>query len=156
MNLSPADALGFDAALSAARTGAAEGGVPIGSALVRGTELLASGYNRRVQQGDPMAHAEIDCFRAAGRRTDYGRLTLYSTLAPCALCSGAIVQFGIRRVVVGEAESFPGELQWLQSRGVEVIVLNDPHARQLMQEFIRTQPALWNEDIGVDKDSNNA
>lgn len=141
------DELGYRAALQAARRGEAEGGVPIGSSLADATGLLAAGHNRRVQDSDPTAHAEIDALRAAGRRSDYRQLTLYTTLAPCALCSGAIVQFKIPRVVIGEARSFPGEIQWLRERGVQVEVLGDEHAENMMERFMREQPTVWNEDI---------
>lgn len=147
MDLTSIDHEGYKAALDAARTGAAEGGVPIGSSLTDARGVIAAGHNRRVQQVDPTAHAEIDALRAAGRRADYRDTTLYTTLAPCALCSGAIVQFKIPRVVIGEAENFPGELDWLRQRGIQVLVLDDPEATGLMERFIREQPALWNEDI---------
>lgn len=139
----------FDAALRAARASHDDGGVPIGAALVRDGELVAVGHNRRVQAGDATAHAEIDCLRNAGRQGDYRSATLFSTLAPCAMCTGAIIQFGIPRVVVGEAANFPGELDLLRSRGVEVTVLDDERAIALMAGFIRENPVLWNEDIGV-------
>ncbi|SCC51813.1 nucleoside deaminase [Arthrobacter sp. NIO-1057] len=137
----------FSAALQAAKDGQSEAGIPIGAALAHQDTVIATGYNRRLQDADPTAHAEISALRAAGRRTDYQELTLYTTLAPCALCSGAIVQFKIPRVVIGEASSFPGEIDWLRSRGVQVQVLNDPEATELMAEFIVAEPQLWNEDI---------
>ncbi len=145
------DRVGYASALEQARRGAAEGGVPIGSSLFEHGKLLGSGYNRRVQDGDPTAHGEIDALRNAGRRASYATTTLYSTLAPCALCSGAVIQFGIPRVVVGEDASFPGELELLRSRGVEVVVLDDPEATELMARFIAEKPTLWNEDIGVEE-----
>ncbi|WP_431710203.1 nucleoside deaminase [Glutamicibacter uratoxydans] len=138
---------GYQAALQAAIAGGQLGGVPIGSALADTNGVIASGHNRRVQNSDPTAHAEIEALRAAGRRASYTETTLYTTLAPCALCSGAIVQFKIPRVVIGEAENFAGELQWLTERGVEVLILDDPQARDLMKKFIAEQPTLWNEDI---------
>lgn len=138
---------GYQAALQAAIAGGQLGGVPIGSALADTNGVIASGHNRRVQNSDPTAHAEIEALRAAGRRASYTETTLYTTLAPCALCSGAIVQFKIPRVVIGEAENFAGELQWLTERGVEVLILDDPQARDLMKEFVAEQPTLWNEDI---------
>ena len=147
MDLTSIDHEGYKAALDAARAGAAEGGVPIGSSLADSRGVIAAGHNRRVQQADPTAHAEIDALRAAGRRADYRDTTLYTTLAPCALCSGAIVQFEIPRVVIGEAENFLGELDWLRQRGIQVLVLDDPEATGLMERFIREQPALWHEDI---------
>lgn len=138
---------GYGAALTAAIDGGAQGGVPIGSALANASGVIGAGHNRRVQHADPTAHAEIEALRAAGRRANYANTTLYTTLAPCALCSGAIVQFKIPRVIIGEAESFSGEVQWLADRGVEVVVLDDRRARELMQKFISEQPELWNEDI---------
>lgn len=139
----------FGVALAAAQEGLAEGGVPIGAALVLGGEVLAVGRNRRIQQGDPTAHAEIDCLRQGGRGIAYPDGILISTLAPCMMCSGAIVQFGIPRVLVGEATNFAGELEFLRSRGVDVEVLDDQQATQMMAEFIAGRPTLWNEDIGV-------
>lgn len=147
MTESPQDHLGYQAALDAARSGAAAGGIPIGSSLADATGVIASGHNRRLQDSDPTAHAEIDAFRAAGRRRDYRSMTLYTTLAPCALCAGAIVQFKIPRVVVGEHRNFSGELEWLRERGVEVVILDDGQAEQMMREFILNRPELWNEDI---------
>ncbi|GGC96513.1 tRNA-specific adenosine deaminase [Tersicoccus solisilvae] len=138
----------FARAREAAAASLAEGGVPIGGALVLGGELVATGHNQRVQHGDPTAHGEIDCLRAAGRIRSYADAVLYTTLAPCAMCSGAIVQFGIRRVVVGEATTFGGELDWMRSRGVDVVVLDDPECRDLMTRFATEYPAVWAEDIG--------
>ena len=149
LNLSEHDRAGYAAALEQARLGAAEGGVPIGSSILEHGAVIGSGHNRRVQKGDPTAHGEIDALRNTGRRTSYANTTLYSTLAPCALCSGAIIQFGIPRVVVGENSTFGGELEWLRGRGVEVLLLDDPEATGLMERFIAENPALWNEDIGV-------
>lgn len=141
------DKAGYEAALQAARAGAAEGGVPIGSSLAGAEGVIAAGHNRRVQQGDPTAHAEIDALRAAGRRSSYRGLTLYTTLAPCALCSGAIALFKIPRVVVGEDHTFGGEIGWLRERGVQVEVLQDERAQALMERFISEHPEIWNEDI---------
>lgn len=138
----------MDRAVEAATESAAQGGVPIGSSLTLDGEVIAVGHNRRVQHGDPTAHGEIDALRAAGRSTAYGRMTIYTTLAPCAMCSGAIVQFGIPRVVVGENTTFPGELDWLRSRGVEITLLDDPRCRTLMTDFQRDHPRVWAEDIG--------
>lgn len=137
------------AALEEARQGLAEGGIPIGSVLVRGEEIIGRGHNRRVQLGDPMAHAEIDCLRRAGRQRTYRDTVLYSTLAPCFLCSGAVVQFGVPRVIVGEARTFPGAPDFLRQHGVEVIDMDDPECVSLMTRFIEENPDLWNEDIGV-------
>ncbi|MGX1750221.1 nucleoside deaminase [Glutamicibacter protophormiae] len=145
--LTAADRFGYEQAYLAATAGGAQGGVPIGSSLMEGRELIAAGHNRRVQDSDPTAHAEITALRAAGRRGHYRNLTLFTTMAPCALCSGAIVQFKVPRVVVGESRNFPGELELLARRGVEVIVLDDPRVTNLMQEFIAANPVLWNEDI---------
>ena len=136
------------AALDEARQGLAEGGIPIGSVLVRDGEIVGRGHNRRVQRGDPMAHAEIDCLQSAGRQRTYRDTTLYSTLAPCYLCSGAVVQFGIPRVVIGEARTFPGAPDFLRGHGVEVIDLDVDECVALMRRFIEENPALWNEDIG--------
>ena len=137
-------------ALREAREGMREGGIPIGSALARGAKLLAAGRNRRVQGSDPTAHAEIDCLRNAGRLRDYSDLTLYTTLAPCFLCSGAVVLFGIPRVVIGERESYDasGPFSFLAQHGVQLELLDDPGARGLMERFIHEQPRLWAEDIG--------
>jgi cytosine/creatinine deaminase len=138
----------FDAALDAARQSLHDGGVPVGAALERNGRLLAVGHNERVQAGDPTAHGEISCLRSAGRQETYTDTVLYTTLAPCAMCAGAILQFRIPTVVVGEAETFPGELDLLRERGVRVINLADQRCMDLMAEFQRTQPALWAEDIG--------
>ncbi|MFE3070988.1 nucleoside deaminase [Streptomyces sp. NPDC059247] len=136
-------------ALDEARAGRAEGGVPIGAALYGpdGT-LLGRGHNRRVQDGDPSAHAETAAFRAAGRQRSYRGTTMVTTLSPCWYCSGLVRQFGISRVVVGEAETFHGGHAWLARHGVEVVLLDDPECAALMREFIARHPALWNEDIG--------
>jgi cytosine/creatinine deaminase len=147
----------LQAAIAEARLGLSEGGLPIGSVLVSDGKIIARGHNRRVQQGDPMAHAEIDCLRNAGRQRSYREMTLYSTLMPCYLCTGAVLQFGIRSVVVGESTTFPGgDCRWgrspelLRAAGVHLIDLQDPTCIQLMRDFIAANPALWNEDIGVD------
>ena len=124
-----------------------EGGCPIGAAMAEGGEIIARGHNRRVQDGDPIAHGEMDCLRRAGRRPHYRGVTLYTTLSPCMMCSGTILQFGISRVVVGEARNFEGNLDFLSERGVEVALVDDPDCIALMERFIREQPALWNEDI---------
>jgi cytosine deaminase len=138
----------LEAALEEARKGLAEGGIPIGSVLVREGKIIGRGRNRRVQDGDPVTHAEIDCLRNAGRVGNYGGTTLYSTLMPCYLCSGAAVQFGIRRVVAGESRTFPGGPEFMRSHGVSVIDADDPECAALMRDFIEKNPALWNEDIG--------
>ncbi|MFB7412643.1 MULTISPECIES: nucleoside deaminase [unclassified Streptomyces] len=136
-------------AVAEARAGLAEGGIPIGAALYGADgALLGRGHNRRVQDGDPSAHAETAAFRAAGRQRSYRGTTMVTTLSPCWYCSGLVRQFGISRVVVGEAETFHGGHDWLAGLGVEVLVLDDPACTALMREFIAEQPALWNEDIG--------
>jgi cytosine/creatinine deaminase len=140
----------FEEALSQARAGLAEGGVPVGSTLDKDGKLIASGRNQRVQTGDPIAHGEMSCLRAAGRQTSYKDTVLYTTLAPCAMCAGAIIQFKIPVVVVGESSTFPGELEWLRSRGVEIIELNDQRCIDLMAEFQHRFPEVWAEDIGED------
>ncbi|MGW4725650.1 nucleoside deaminase [Streptomyces sp. NPDC004291] len=136
-------------ALDEARAGLGEGGIPIGAALYGsdGT-LLGRGRNRRVQDGDPSAHAETDAFRAAGRQRSYRGTTMVTTLSPCWYCSGLVRQFGISRVVVGEAGTFRGGHEWLAGHGVEVVVLDDPECAALMREFVRENPELWGEDIG--------
>lgn len=136
------------AAIEEARKGLAEGGIPIGSVLVKGGKIVGRGHNRRVQHGDPMAHAEIDCLQNAGRIGSYKGTTLYSTLMPCYLCAGAVVQFGIRKVIAGESRTFPGAKAFMEEHGVEVIDVDDDDSYSLMQEFIRKNPELWNEDIG--------
>jgi creatinine deaminase len=124
-----------------------EGGCPIGSVIARDGEVLGEGHNQRVQHGDPIAHGEMSALRAAGRQKSYRDTTLYTTLAPCAMCTGTIIQFKIPRVVVGEAETFPGEFDLLRSRGVEVVVLDDPRCVDMMRTFQEDHPELWAEDI---------
>ncbi len=136
------------AAIEEARRGASEGGIPIGSVLVRDGAIIARGHNRRVQEGNPMKHAEIDCLINAGRIGSYRDTVLYSTLMPCFLCGGAIVQFGIPRVIVGESRTFPGSEQFLREHGVEVINLDLAECVSMMNTFIKNHPALWGEDIG--------
>ena len=134
-----------------ARTGLAEGGVPVGAALFDEEDrLLGAGRNRRVQHGDPSVHGETDAFRAAGRQRSYRRVTMATTLAPCWYCSGLVRQFGIGRVVVGEARSFSGGQDWLAEHGAEVVVLQDPGLTAMMSAFIAEHPDVWNEDIGED------
>ncbi|MFE2513815.1 nucleoside deaminase [Streptomyces mirabilis] len=136
-------------AVAEARAGLAEGGIPIGAALygADGT-LLGRGHNRRVQDGDPSMHAETSAFRAAGRQRSYRGTTMVTTLSPCWYCSGLVRQFGISRVVVGEAQTFHGGHDWLAEHGVEIVLLDDPECAALMRDFIKDNPALWNEDIG--------
>ncbi|MGT2463511.1 nucleoside deaminase [Sinomonas atrocyanea] len=138
---------GFEAALAAAREGLAQGGIPIGAALVRGGEVIAVGHNERVQSGDPIAHGEMAALRAAGRQRTYRDTVLYTTLAPCAMCTGTVIQFKIPKVVVGEARTFGGELELLRSRGIEVEVLDDERCVEMMADFQREHPELWAEDI---------
>jgi cytosine deaminase len=136
------------AAIDEAMAGLREGGLPIGSVLVRGGQIIGRGHNRRVQKGDPMAHAEIDCLTNAGRQNTYRDTILYSTLMPCFLCSGAAVQFGVPKVIVGESINFGGAPQFMRGKGIEVIDLNDRQCIDMMGQFIREHPDLWNEDIG--------
>lgn len=138
----------FDAAFDEARSSLEEGGVPVGAALDIDGQLVATGHNQRVQLGDPIAHGEMDCLRRAGRQRSYERAVLYTTLAPCMMCAGTIVQFGIPVVVVGEDKTFPGELKFLRHHGVEVIHLDDPRCIELMKAFQETYPDVWAEDIG--------
>ncbi len=135
-------------ALEEAEKGFTEGGIPIGAVLVREGQIVGRGHNRRVQQSDPIMHAEIDCLRNAGRLGTYDKTVLYSTLMPCYLCAGAVVQFGIKKVVVGESETFSGARNFLESHGVEVVDLNINECKQLMEKFIQTSPEMWKEDIG--------
>ncbi len=139
----------LEVALREARTGRAEGGVPIGAALFDGEgNLLASGRNRRVQQNDPSIHGETDAFRRAGRQRSYRDTIMVTTLAPCWYCSGLIRQFGIRTVVVGESRNFAGGVDWLRSIGVTVIDLDSDECSNLLSGFIAEHPEIWNEDIG--------
>ena len=124
-----------------------EGGLPIGSALARGTVLVASGHNQRVQQGDPIAHGEMDCLRKAGRQATYRDTTLYTSLSPCMMCSGTIVQFKIPRVVINDTVNFGGNEAFLRSHGIEVIDAAHPASIAQMRAFIAANPGLWNEDI---------
>ena len=137
-------------ALDEARSGAAEGGVPIGSILVRGDQVIGRGHNRRVQHGDPIAHGEMDCLRNAGRQRSYRDTAIYTTLSPCMMCTGTIIQFGIPRVVIGEARTFAGNTEFLRARGVDVRLLDLPECTALMERFIAEHPELWNEDIAED------
>lgn len=138
----------MDCAVAEARVGLKEGGIPIGSVLVQNGHLVGRGHNRRVQQGNPILHAEIDCLRNAGRLGSYRGCVLYSTLMPCYLCAGAAVQFGIPLVVAGESENFTGARKFLETMGVQVIDLHREDCISMMQEFISRHPSLWNEDIG--------
>jgi len=136
-------------ALEEARAGMAEDGIPIGSALFDADgRLLGRGHNRRVQSGDPSAHAEVDAFRAAGRRPSYRDTVMVTTLAPCWYCSGLIRQFGIPVVVVGESRTFEGGMEWLREHGVRIVECDSQECVDLLQAFITRRPELWNEDIG--------
>ena len=133
-----------------AKRGFDEGGCPIGSVLARGGMEVSRGHNQRVQQGDPIAHGEMDALRRAGRQKTYRDTVLYTTLSPCMMCSGTIVQFGIPRVVVGENTTFGGNETFLREHGVEVVIADDPDCIALMERFIREKPDLWAEDIAED------
>jgi len=138
-------------AIEEARTGLAEGGIPIGAALFDGSgKLLGRGHNRRVQQGDPSVHGETDAFRNAGRQRSYRDTIMVTTLAPCWYCSGLVRQFGIGTVVVGESVNFPGGLDWLREAGVRIIDLHSDECIRMLADYIAANPEVWNEDIGVD------
>ncbi|MDA3631194.1 nucleoside deaminase [Saccharopolyspora oryzae] len=138
-------------AVGEAEAGLAEGGIPIGAALIgRDGEVLGKGHNRRVQDDDPSVHGETAAFRNAGRQRSYAGTTMVTTLSPCWYCSGLVRQFGISRVVIGEAENFHGGHDWLAEHGVEVVLLDDPHCTRMMADFITEHPELWYEDIGED------
>jgi cytosine deaminase len=140
----------LDAAILEARTGLREGGIPIGSVLVIDGTIVGRGHNRRVQKGSPTLHAEMDCLENAGRLrgADYRRATLYSTLSPCDMCSGASLLYGIPRIVIGENRTFRGPEDYLRERGVVLEIIDDHECVRLMRDFISSHPALWNEDIG--------
>ena len=140
----------MQAAIEEAKQGLAEGGIPIGSVLVIDGMIVGRGHNRRVQQGSAILHAEMDCLENAGRlkAKDYQRAVLYSTLSPCDMCSGTALLYKIPKVVIGENRTFQGPEAYMRSRGVELVILDDPECIQLMEEFIAARPELWNEDIG--------
>lgn len=140
----------MQAAIEEAQKGLAEGGIPIGSVLVIDGKIVGRGHNQRVQKGSCVLHAEMDCLENAGRlkAADYRRATLYSTLSPCDMCSGTVLLYGIKKVVIGENRTFKGPEDYVRSRGVELDLRDDAQCIQLMQDFIARQPALWNEDIG--------
>ena len=138
----------MEAAIAEAQSGYRENGIPIGSVLVRNATIIGKGHNKRVQDRDPVMHAEIDCLRNAGRIRNYRDTVLYSTLMPCYLCAGAVVQFRIKTVIAGEADTFPGAQEFMQSHGVEVINLNLEQCKQMMRDFSSANPELWKEDIG--------
>jgi cytosine/creatinine deaminase len=135
-------------ALDQARVSLESGGVPVGAVLAAGGQVVAAGHNERVQRGDPVAHGEIACLRNAGRQASYAGMTLYTTLSPCQMCSGAILLFQIPRVVVGEAQTFEGDLGFLADQGVEIVLLDDPGCMAAMREFQERFPQVWSEDIG--------
>jgi creatinine deaminase len=145
------DAKFIQEAIQEAKKGLTEGGIPIGSVLVIDGEIKARGHNKRIQEGSSILHAEMDCLENAGRlrAKDYKRATLYSTLSPCDMCSGAVLLYGIPRVVIGENVNFKGPEDYVKSRGVEVEILQDKDCISIMTKFIKENPSLWNEDIGV-------
>ena len=151
-NLDPVHTAPLAAAIEQARLGLEEGGIPIGSVLVIDGEIVGRGHNRRVQKGSSVLHAEMDCLENTGRlsASDYARATLYSTLSPCDMCSGAVLLYGIPTVVVGENQTFQGPEDYLRSRGVELILADNQECIDLMEAFIEDRPQLWNEDIGVE------
>lgn len=136
------------AAIAEARSGLAEGGIPIGSVLVKNGKLVASGRNKRVQENNPILHGEMDCLFNAGRVGSYKDTVIYSTLMPCFMCAGTIVQFKIPKVIVGESRTFPGAKEFMEQHGVEVIDLDLPECVEMMENFIQSHPKLWHEDIG--------
>ncbi len=138
------------AAIEEAKQGLAEGGIPIGSVLVIDGKIVGRGHNRRVQKGSAILHAEMDCIENAGRLKagDYRRAVLYSTLSPCDMCSGTALLYNIPKIVIGENKTFQGPEDYARSRGVELMILNDPECTKLMKDFITAKPQLWNEDIG--------
>ena len=135
-------------AIDEAKLGLEEGGIPIGSVLVRSGSIIGRGHNRRVQHGDPMAHAEIECLRDAGRVGNYSDTVLYSTLMPCHLCAGAVVQFGIKSVIVGESVTFGGAVDFMLDNGISVKDMKDAECIAMMERYIKEHPEIWNEDIG--------
>ena len=148
MNMNRTNTKWLNAAIEEAELGLSEGGIPIGSVLVREEKIIGRGHNRRVQQNNPILHAEIDCLQHAGRVGNYRDCTLYSTLMPCYLCAGAIVQFGIKHVVAGESLTFFGAQEFLKQHEIIVEDIQSPECIAMMQKFIVEHPALWNEDIG--------
>ncbi|GJM28120.1 MAG: tRNA-specific adenosine deaminase [Cyclobacteriaceae bacterium] len=145
MNLDPF----MQAAIEQAKKSLAEGGIPIGSVLVKDGTIVAQGHNKRVQEKNPILHGEMDCLNNAGRIGSYRDTTIYSTLMPCYMCAGTIVQFSIPKVVVGESVTFSGARRFMEEHGVEVVDLNDLSCIEMMQDFIHKNPKLWNEDIGA-------
>jgi cytosine/creatinine deaminase len=135
-------------AINEAKMGKLENGIPIGAVLVKESKIISRGHNKRVQDNNPIMHAEINCLSNAGRLKDFSGTTLYSTLMPCYLCAGAIIQFGIRKVVVGESDSFEGAEELLKNKGIEIINLNSEECKEMLQDFIRENREIWYEDIG--------
>ncbi len=142
----------MQAAIEEAKKGLTQGGIPIGSVLVIDGKIVGRGHNRRVQQGSAIFHAEMDALENAGRlkAKDYQRAVLYSTLSPCDMCSGTALLYKIPKIVIGENQTFQGPEDYVRSRGVELVILNDPECIQMMRDFITARPELWNEDIGED------
>lgn len=140
----------LEEAIKEAKKGLAEGGIPIGSVLVIDDKIVGRGHNRRVQNSSAILHAEMDCLENAGRlkASDYKKATIYSTLSPCDMCSGAILLYGIKRVIIGENTTFKGPEEYVKSRGIEVVVVDNKECCNLMESFIKESPELWNEDIG--------
>ena len=137
----------LEQAYQEALAGYTEGGVPVGAVMVKDGKIVARGRNKRVQEDDTVMHGETDCLRAAGLRNDYGEIDLYTTLSPCMMCTGAILHFGIKRVVVGEDTNFPGNIDFLREHGVEVVLMDDPKCKNLMSKFIAERADIWFEDI---------
>ena len=147
MTLNETDGKFLRMAYDEAKAGYDEGGCPIGSVIAEGAKLISRGRNQRVQGGDPIAHGEMDALRKAGRQKSYRKMTLYTSLSPCMMCTGTIIQFGIPRVIIGENRNFGGNEALLRERGVEVIIADDADCVALMARFIKEKPVLWNEDI---------
>ena len=135
-------------AIDEAKKGRSQGGIPIGSVLVKDGKVVATGHNKRVQENNPILHGEMDCLNNAGRIGSYRNTVIYSTLMPCYMCAGTIVQFKIPKVIVGESKTFSGAREFMESHGVEVVDLNLPECIEMMEDFIQEKPELWNEDIG--------
>lgn len=138
----------MEEAIQEATRGLKEGGIPIGSVLVKDGKIVGRGHNKRVQNNDPLSHAEIECLRNAGRLGSYKGTVIYSTLMPCYFCAGAIVQFAIKNVIVGESENFEGAKEFMEAHDVRVVDLNNDECKKLMKQYIRANPKIWNEDIG--------
>ncbi|UII23429.1 nucleoside deaminase [Fulvivirga ligni] len=137
----------YKEALNQAKKGLHEGGIPIGAVLEKDGQILGQGHNQRVQQNNPILHGEMDCIQNAGRQSSYEGATMYTTLSPCMMCTGTILQFKIKKVVIGENVNFEGNIPFLESQGVEVVLLNDSETIEMMSTFIKENPKLWNEDI---------